>query len=112
MKLKERVENNPVIWTLSMLLAGFLAGIGAYTSVLSIAQLQVVRLDEPSTVAEYKSKLAGLQSKERFLSLYLRYFLSRYEGDESARENAEQSLLHIVRFRPEMVSPCNRRAFL
>jgi hypothetical protein len=42
MALKDTIENNPVIWTLGMLLAGFLAGIGAYKAVLEMADLQSV----------------------------------------------------------------------
>src|ERR1700722_1967973 len=30
MSLKENIENNPILWVLSLLLAGFLAGISAY----------------------------------------------------------------------------------
>ena len=30
MTLKDSIENNPVLWTLGMLLTGFLAGIGTY----------------------------------------------------------------------------------
>lgn len=42
MKLRERIENNLVVFFLATLLAGFLAGIAAYRSVLDIAQLEVV----------------------------------------------------------------------
>jgi hypothetical protein len=42
MSLKDTIENNPVIWTLGILLAGFLAGVSAYRSVLEIANLQTI----------------------------------------------------------------------
>ena len=42
MALKDTIENNPVVWTLGMLVAGFLAGIGTYKAVLEMADLQSV----------------------------------------------------------------------
>lgn len=49
MTLRERIENNPAIWLFGALGTGFLAGLGAYKSILEIAQLDVVpkaRLEE------------------------------------------------------------------
>jgi hypothetical protein len=42
MSLKEKVEENVVLWLLGMLITGFLSGIGAYKAILEIAQLTVV----------------------------------------------------------------------
>jgi hypothetical protein len=42
MGLKEKIENHPLVWFLSALLAGFLAGIATYKAILEIAQLEVV----------------------------------------------------------------------
>ena len=42
MGLKERIENNLVIWFLGALLTGFLSGVGTYEAVLRIAHLDVV----------------------------------------------------------------------
>ena len=42
-KLKESVENHPLIWLLGVALASFLAGLGAYDWVLRVAKLEVVR---------------------------------------------------------------------
>ena len=42
MTLKERVENNPVVWLLGALLTGFGAGIATYEGILRIAHLEVV----------------------------------------------------------------------
>ncbi len=53
MALRERIENNPIIWLLSTILAGFLAGIGTYDGILRIAKLEVV------SRAEYDSLTAG-----------------------------------------------------
>jgi len=43
--LKDKIENNVTIWLLSMLLAGFLAGIGTYEGALKIMQLETVSSD-------------------------------------------------------------------
>jgi hypothetical protein len=42
MTVRERVENNLVVWHLGTLLTGFLAGIATYRGILEIAQLAVV----------------------------------------------------------------------
>ncbi|HEY2290884.1 MAG TPA: hypothetical protein VGM86_09310 [Thermoanaerobaculia bacterium] len=42
MSLKERVEENAVLWLLGFLVTGFLSGIGTYKTILEIAQLTVV----------------------------------------------------------------------
>jgi hypothetical protein len=40
--IKEKVENNVVVWMLGTLLAGFLAGIGTYEGALEIMNLETV----------------------------------------------------------------------
>ena len=42
MTLKDLVENNPVMFSLSLLLVGFLSGISAYSAILRIAHLETV----------------------------------------------------------------------
>lgn len=46
MPLKERIETNLVIWLLSMLLVGFLAGLGTYKGILEIAKLDTVPIND------------------------------------------------------------------
>lgn len=46
MSLKEKIENNIALWTLSTLLAGFLAGIATYEGVLKIGKLKVISISE------------------------------------------------------------------
>jgi hypothetical protein len=55
MNLRERIENNLIVWLFSTLLAGFLAGIGTYKTILEVAQLEVVS----------KAKLEQLQATQR-----------------------------------------------
>ncbi len=42
MSLKDTIDNNLVIWALGILLAGFLAGVGAYKGVLEAAHLEAI----------------------------------------------------------------------
>ncbi len=42
MKIREQVENNPIIFFLGTLLVGFLAGLGVYKGILEIAHLEVI----------------------------------------------------------------------
>jgi hypothetical protein len=42
MSIKQSIEENSIIWLLTALLTGFLAGIGTYKSVLEIAKLEVI----------------------------------------------------------------------
>ena len=48
MSLREKLENNIVIFFLTTLLTGFLAGIGTYQAILKITGLEVVRKGEQS----------------------------------------------------------------
>jgi len=45
MNLKERIENNPVVWLLGILLAGFLSGIGAYKGLIEFTGQKLVSED-------------------------------------------------------------------
>jgi len=63
MNIKQKVENNIVFWTLTMLFAGFLAGIGAYKGVLEIAKLKVISESELSDLRQ--SSLTRLSSSQR-----------------------------------------------
>lgn len=57
MNLREKVENNLTIWLLSALLAGFLAGVGTYESVLKIAQLEVIPKGQVDALRKQKDAL-------------------------------------------------------
>src|SRR5258708_1247048 len=46
MTLRERIEDNIAIWLLGTLLTGFLAGIGAYKSVLEISSQKMISATE------------------------------------------------------------------
>lgn len=43
--IRDRIENNIVVWTLAMLLAGFVSGIATYEGALKIMQLEKVSKD-------------------------------------------------------------------
>ena len=70
MKLKERVENNIVVFLLGALLTGFLAGIGVYKGILEIAKLDVVQ--EGNYIGK-DEVLTDYVLREEFESLNARY---------------------------------------
>lgn len=90
MGLRERIENNVTVWFLGAVVTGFVAGIGTYESVLRIAHLEVV------TQAQQEQH-EMLLTKDRFLSLYLRYALANlppfsFEASDEQRKAARQNL--------------------
>jgi len=98
MGLKKQIENNVVIWLLGAVVTAFLAGIGTYEGILRIAKLEVVDRDR-------QQRYEMLLTKDRFLSLYLRYALAHLEpfcleatdGDrEAAREVLDEYVMKYV----------------
>ena len=90
MGLKERIEKNAAIWFLGAVFTGFAAGIGTYEGVLRIAKLEVVSQDR-------QQQHEMLLTKDRFLSLYLRYALAhlepfRFEATDEDRITAREKL--------------------
>jgi len=59
MGIKRTVQENPVYWVLSMLVASFIAGLGAYQGILKIANLTVVSRSE--TRDALRNRLSELQ---------------------------------------------------
>jgi hypothetical protein len=64
MTLKERIENNLTIWFLGAIVTGFVAGVGAYQGILSIAQLEVVQKGVGSQFTGSVKKLVGAKSDQ------------------------------------------------
>ena len=64
MKLKERVENNPVVWLLSALFVGFTSGIATYQGILAIANLQVVSTEKYDSLVEKASEVPITEKTE------------------------------------------------
>ena len=90
MELKKRIENHIVVFFLSAIVTGFLAGIGAYQSILRIAKLKVISQTQGQ-------RFEMLATKDMFLSLYLRYALAnlepfRFEATEDERKAAREKL--------------------
>ncbi|MCP4177428.1 MAG: hypothetical protein GY756_06660 [bacterium] len=67
MSLKEKIENNLTLCILGFILAGFLAGIGAYDTILRIAKLEVVAKSELNQLKketkEIKNRYEQLKKK-------------------------------------------------
>ena len=90
MGLSQRVKDNPVVFFLGAITAGFAAGIGAYDATLRVARLDVV---SQSQMADHEM----LRSKDQFLSLYLRWALMNlppfgFEHTDDERQAAQQKL--------------------
>ena len=90
MSLKERVEQNVVVWFLGAIVTGFLAGIGTYEAVLRIAKLEVMSQNQ-------RQRYEMLLIKDRFQSLYLRYALAhlepfKFEATDEDRKAAKAQL--------------------
>ena len=93
MGFKETIEKNAIIWFLSALLTAFLAGIGAYESVIRITGQTVVNR---SDIDQSKKELSSLNKEVRFLSLFLRYEQAKaFEDKAQARDALDQ---YIERF--------------
>lgn len=60
MGIKENVENHPGVWFFSVLLSGFVLGVGAYQGVLKIGKLEVV---SGSKLEQLRATAAGCANK-------------------------------------------------
>jgi hypothetical protein len=70
---KIRIANNLVLWSLVLLLAGFLAGFGAYKTILKIAQLETV---PSSTIKQLEAEIESLKKENATLETKLANYLS------------------------------------
>ncbi len=59
--IKEKIENNIVVWMLGTLLTGFVAGIGTYEGALKIMDLETINKDRLKTL-ETSSKIQPTQN--------------------------------------------------
>ncbi len=71
MTLRQRIENNPTVWLLSTLLVGFLAGFGAYRTIVEVSSQIIVSKAEyerttqtASRVPELEKQISSLKAKE------------------------------------------------
>lgn len=67
-KLKERIENNPAVFFLTAVVAGFVSGIGAYEALLRITNQEAVASEHlqalNSQVSNLKLKIVGLEANK------------------------------------------------
>lgn len=64
--IKEKIENNIVVWTLCCLLAGFLAGFGAYKTIFEITRMEIISKDK---LNDLKIENKDLRNKIKNLKL-------------------------------------------
>jgi hypothetical protein len=75
MKLKERIENNLIIFYFSALLIGFLSGIGSYKAIIEIAKLETVPKYKIEKLKDENEKLKQkhdneIRNKNQLISKY------------------------------------------
>lgn len=75
MKLKEILENNPIICYFSVLLIGFLSGIGSYKAIIEIAKLETVPKYKIEKLKDENEKLKQkhdneIRNKNQLISKY------------------------------------------
>ena len=75
--IKDRIENNVVVWLLGTLLTGFLAGIGTYEGALNIMELETINKDRLHTL-EKSISIAPTQDANTY-ALALPTYLSDSE---------------------------------
>ena len=71
MSFKQSIENSPIVWMLSTLLAGFLAGFAAYQTILEVSGRVTVASEDYESgkkaiamVSDLENQVAGLKAKE------------------------------------------------
>jgi hypothetical protein len=97
MALKDLVENNPVLLSLSLLLAGFVAGVTAYDAILRIAHLETVPAselkDQELTIGKLKQEAAESAQKVATLTLDVKNL--SYQLDDQKKLLSSETLAQL-----------------
>jgi hypothetical protein len=97
MALKDIVENNPVLLSLSLLLAGFIAGITTYDAILRIAHLETVSAsqlkEQEDTIA--KSKQEAVESAQKIATLTIDIKNLSYQLDDQRKLISHEMLSQL-----------------
>lgn len=91
MNIKDKLERNIVFWTLCMLFAGFLAGIGTYKGVLEIAKLEVISKAELANLSQNSSATVSASEKKalhRLVADRFQWSLKESEGKTASHDDA------------------------
>jgi hypothetical protein len=97
MALKDIVENNPVLLSLSLLLAGFVAGVTTYDAILRIAHLETVSAsqlkEQEGTIAELKQ--AAVESTQKIATLTIDTKNLSYQLDDQKKLLSRELLTQL-----------------
>jgi hypothetical protein len=63
MTLRRRIEDNPTIWLLSLLLVGFLTGFAAYRTIIQVSGQATVSKEEYQRIKENVSRVSTLEQE-------------------------------------------------
>ncbi len=77
--IKEKIENNIVVWMLGTLLTGFLAGIGTYEGALKIMRLETVSKDRLKQLEASSNTSSGSVGGADIYSMPLPNYLNKSE---------------------------------
>ena len=102
MTIRERLENNIVFWTLAMLFAGFLAGIGTYKGVLEIAKLEVISKSEFVDLRQRSPEAVSASEKKalnRLVADRLQWGLQESEGKTVGSGSADGDEYDEIRYK-------------
>ena len=67
MTFRQRIEDNPIVWVLGVLLAGFVAGFGAYETILRVSKQLTVPESEYKTIQLAAARVPELEGQIKVL---------------------------------------------
>jgi hypothetical protein len=79
MSIRQKIDDNPIMFVLGAIVAGFLAGIGTYRAIIGIAQLVVITRAEYQQLIESDTQLKSCRGELKSCQSELQSYKSRKE---------------------------------
>jgi hypothetical protein len=95
MSIRDKIENHPLLYVIGISISAFCAGIGAYQSVLSIAQLDVLPKSEIAQLRSGQSESQQLTNSIAEKDALVNKLQAEIEGIRSQLEQAGQSKIRL-----------------
>jgi len=89
--LKENIEKNPIVWLLSIIVMGFLAGFSAYKTILVVSGQVTVSIEKKQDYEAAKAKISELEKRLKTLQSQNQYWLvlRKVEGNKGTMIRVE-----------------------